>query len=268
MSRACLLVVAALLSFPMSASAHKFWLLPSQTSLSGSEPWVTVDAAISNDLFYFNHHAMPLTNLTISAPDRSTVEPENAASLRYRSVFDFPASQEGTYRVAIVNDGLFGSWEEDGERRRWRGTAETFAKEVPENATNLNVSETVSRVETFVTNGPLTKDTLKPTGRGLEMVPVTHPNDLYAGDQSRFRFLIDGEPAKELTVVAVKGGTRYRDAQNEIQATTDADGEATFAWSQAGMYWLEATTADDKTSVAQADNRRLTYVATLEVLPQ
>ena len=34
------------------------------------------------------------------------------------------------------------------------------------------------------------------------------------------------------------------------------------------MYWLETTISDDKTSLPQARQRRLSYVATLEVLPQ
>jgi hypothetical protein len=33
------------------AQAHRAWLLPSATVLSGTDAWVTVDAAISNDLF-------------------------------------------------------------------------------------------------------------------------------------------------------------------------------------------------------------------------
>jgi len=39
-------------------------------------------------------------------------------------------------------------------------------------------------------------------------------------------------------------------------------------WPEAGMYWLETGTEDKKTSVKQAAKRRLSYVATLEVLPQ
>ena len=39
-------------------------------------------------------------------------------------------------------------------------------------------------------------------------------------------------------------------------------------WPEAGMYWLETGTEDNKTSVKQAAKRRLSYVATLEVLPQ
>jgi hypothetical protein len=33
------------------------------------------------------------------------------------------------------------------------------------------------------------------------------------------------------------------------------------------MYWLDADVKDNKTSVPQAKERRLAYVATLEVMP-
>src|SRR4051812_47665795 len=43
---------AALLSTPAALSAHRMWLLPSATVFSGTDGWVTVDAAVSNDLFF------------------------------------------------------------------------------------------------------------------------------------------------------------------------------------------------------------------------
>ncbi|GAA4436192.1 DUF4198 domain-containing protein [Bremerella cremea] len=268
MHRSLVPAIAVLLCLPLSAFAHKVWLLPSQTVLSGAEPLVTVDAAVSNDLFYFNHFPLSLTNLTVTAPDGTKVEAENQATLRYRSVFDVPLKQEGTYRIAVINQGLFGNWEENGERRRWRGTPETFAKEVPADATNLQVSESVGRVETFVTNGAPTEKVFETTGKGIELVPVTHPNDLYVGEEAKFRLLVDGKPKAGLTVEIVRGGTRYRDKQEEMHLTTNAQGEITVEWKEPGMYWLETTDQDNNTTIPQAKNRRLSYVATLEVLPQ
>src|SRR5690606_12016613 len=143
----------------------------------------------------------------------------------------------------------------------------TFA-EVPEDAKDLEVSESVSRVQTFVTRGAPSETVLEPEGLGLELVPVTHPNDLYAGEEATFRFQVDGKPAAGLDVEIVRGGTRYRNAQDEIIATTDANGQFSVTWPEAGMYWLETSTSDDKVSMPQAARRRLGYVATLEVLPQ
>ena len=53
-----------------------------------------------------------------------------------------------------------------------------------------------------------------------------------------------------------------------IAMIPDANGQFSVTWPEAGMYWLEASTQDGKTSVPQASQRRLSYVATLEVLPQ
>ncbi len=260
------LALAALL--PLSALAHKAWLQPSQTVLAGTNPWITVDAAVSNDLFYFNHVPLRLDNLVITAPDGSTVQPQNSATGKYRSVFDVELKQQGTYRIAAVNSGLAGSWEVDGKPKRWRGTAATFATEVPQDAKNLQVSQTVGRNETFVTNGSPNDTALKPTGEGLELVPVTHPNDLFAGEQATFKLHIDGKPAAGLEVAITRGGTRYRNAQDEIKVKTDANGQFSVTWPEAGMYWLEAGSEDGRTSMPQATQRRLSYVATLEVLPQ
>ena len=74
---------------------------------------------------------------------------------------------------------------------------ENFAKEVPQNAEDLQASFLQSRIETFVTSGKPTTETLKITGSGLELAPVTHPNDLIAGSAATFQLMLDGKPAAE-----------------------------------------------------------------------
>ena len=108
---------------------------------------------------------------------------------------------------------------------------------------------------------------LKPTGVGLELVPVTHPNDLVAGEPINFKFYLDGKPASGVEVDVVPGGTRWRDTQNENKYTTDKDGQISMTWNTPGMYWLQADIQDDKASVKQAKSRRASYVATFELLP-
>ncbi|MDR6674005.1 DUF4198 domain-containing protein [Xanthomonas sp. 1678] len=268
MKRSLVLALAIAAVLPFSALAHKAWLQPSQTVLAGERPWITVDAAVSNDLFYFNHVPLRLDTLAITAPDGSTVQPQNPATGKYRSVFDLELVQTGTYRLALVNDGLFANWNEKGQRKRWRGNAASFASEVPKDAKDLQVSQSLGRVETFVTNGAPNQTALKPSGKGLELVPVTHPNDLFAGEKASFKLQIDGKPAAGLAVEIVRGGTRYRNAQDELKLTTDAQGGFSVTWPEAGMYWLQTTSEDTKTSLPQAKQRRLSYVATLEVMPQ
>lgn len=261
---AALALIAAL---PLTAQAHKTWLLPSDTVLSSEKAWITVDAAVSNDLYYFNHVPLRLDALNVTAPDGSAVSPQNPHTGQLRSVFDLELATPGTYRIALASNGLFASWEEDGETKRWRGRAEDLAKSVPKEADKLQVTQAQSRIETFVTLGRPSRDSIAPAAQGLSLEFVGHPNDLVVGDTAKFRLLLDGAPAKGVDLEVVNGGTRYRDAQDEIKLSTDEGGAFEVTWPSAGMYWLEASVSDGKAAVAPATQRRASYVVTLEVLP-
>jgi uncharacterized GH25 family protein len=156
-------------------------------------------------------------------------------------------------------------WEEDGKPKRWRGPAAQMADGIPTNAAKLDVEQVQRRVETFVSVGK--PSALAPTGKGLELVPLRHPNDLYAGEPAKLRFLLDGKPAR-IDVQIIAGGTRYRDAPAEMRLTTDANGEVTVTWPAAGLYWLDAVIQDEASTVPTVKKRRAGYNATFEVLTQ
>lgn len=261
-------LAALLLALPNAAQAHRAWFLPSATVLSGEENWITVDAAVSNDLFYFNHVPLRLDDVAVAQPDGSAGKLENASTGKYRSTFDIHLDSEGTWKIGSERHGMFGRYTLDGESHRLpRGTkAEEVADLIPAGATNVEVRESIMRNEIFVTLGAPTDAVFQPTGKGLELVPVTHPNDLVAGEEATFRFLIDGKPAADVEIAVIPGGSRYRNQQMEIDLKTDDAGEARVTWPEPGMYWLEASAKDDKTSLPQASERGLGYVTTLEVM--
>ena len=64
--------LAAALILPVSAQAHKMWIVPSTTVVSSDDAWVTVDAAVSNDLYYPDHFPAQLDQLVISAGSSPT----------------------------------------------------------------------------------------------------------------------------------------------------------------------------------------------------
>lgn len=282
-------------ALPGSAQAHRQWMLPSATVLSGDDIWVTVDAAVSNDLFYFEHVALPLDNVTAIAPDGTEAKIENPGKGRYRSTFDVHLTQKGTYKIGSASVGVMGSYTLNGEQKRLpRGlTKDKVAAAIPAGATDVRVTEASNRNEIFVTVGAPTDTVFKPTGEGIELVPVTHPNDLLAGEEAVFQFLLDGQPAVGLTVTVIPGGIRYRDVLGQMDFKTGTDGKVKVTWPTPGMYWMNVSTGGGREGgpgepgkaapapgskgpglvpkggdldMPPATGRRASYVTTLEVL--
>ena len=223
------LAAALALCLPFAAGAHDVWVVPSSTVLSGADSWITVDAAVGNDKFHFNHAPLRLDGLAVTAPDGSAAEAENLNRGKLRSTFDLQLKQSGTYRVAVVNDGVFARWKEDGKPKRYFGKPEGMAQAVPAKADELEVSQSLGRVETFVTAGK--PSAVKPVGRGLELAPVTHPNDLYAGETATFQMLLDGQPAPDLEMTIVAGGIAIatRSARSRPRPTRTASSRSVAA---------------------------------------
>jgi uncharacterized GH25 family protein len=266
--------VAATLSTP--ALAHRQWLLPSTTTLAGTSEYVTVDAAVSNDLFYADHVAIDPEQVQVWAPDGSKGMIENPAKGRYRGTFDVKIDKPGTWAIGIERAGVGGSFQVDGET--WRvgmmrmrpGSAPVKSvksvAEIPANATEVKLTESVSRNMTYVTAGAPTKTVFTPQSKGLAFDPITHPSELVSDEEAQFRFLVDGKPAAGVKVTIVPGGKKYRAAEDAQELTTGPDGVRKVTWPVAGMYWVSASVSDNKPSEARATERRMNFTTTLEVV--
>lgn len=259
-------------AFTSATQAHRAWILPDVTVLSGEAPTVAFDAAVSNEIFNFDHFALSTDSIKAIAPDGSSVVLENPAKARYRSTFDLTLKQQGTYRVFTASEGLRASWEtKDGKRGFYPGrgqpySPEGFEKSVPKNAKNLEITQFSRRMETFVTSGEPSEEILAIAGKGIELKTVSHPNDLYLSEPAKFQLMIDGKPAAGAEVTLVREGSRYRDNQEAITLKTDEKGVFIVNWNGSGRYFLEAEYADTNAKIP-ATKRMGTYSAVFEVLP-
>ena len=260
-----LLTLAAVLAAPMAAQAHRAWMAPTSTVLSGNDAWVAFDAGMSNGVFIPDHAAMRMNGLTVTAPDGALVQPEHLMQGQYRTTFDVHLTQNGTYKIANVMNGFMASYTLDGEQKRWRGSAAEFPAALPQGATDVRATRTSNRIETFVTLNNPTDTVFVPTNEGLELIPVTHPNDLVAGEAATFTLLNDGQPAAGLDVTVARGGLRYRDNPEESTVKTGPDGTFSVTWPEPGMYWLNAAVRSEGQGDQPGANAQ--YVAVVEVLP-
>lgn len=268
------LALAGLSLVSLSAQAHKPYLLPSTTEVEPARDgsaWVTFDAAVGENLFTIDF-TLKLDGLVITAPDGSALQPQNLNNGKLRSTFDLNLPKPGTYKVALVNASVMGSYKDkEGNMKRFRATEDTLAKEVPADATDVKVSRQESRLETFVSTGTPDMKVFTPTGKGLEMVPLSNPTELHAGDKVTWRFLVDGKPAANLGVSLFQGGVKFRGTLGEIRHSTNDKGELTLSLPAAGQYMVSTSWPEVKRVEGQPPQmvpRRVTYSAVVEILPQ
>ncbi len=277
-----LLAAAALLTLPVGASAHRQWMVPSATVFSGTDSGVTIDAASSNDLFFADHRPMPLGAVKVWAPDGSEGRIEHPSTGNYRSTFEVRLDKPGTWKIGTLTSSVSGTFKLNGEERRVGGrpgggmapagpggparAPMVSVADIPAEATDVKLTEMIGRNEVYVTADAPTTTAFKPTGKGIELDPVTHPDELVAGETASFRFLVDGKPAAGLKVTVVPGGKRYRNDDGAVDVTTGADGVAKIDWPAAGLYWINSSLTDNNPSEPRATQRRLSYTTTVEVL--
>jgi uncharacterized GH25 family protein len=249
-----------------AAHAHRAWFVPSSTVVSGDNAWVTIDGAVSNNLFFPDHRPMQIDAISITAPDGSSVKPVNATVGQYRTTFDLKLL---TRRAPTASLRPIAASTRRGRKaqRRSAGAARwpSMWRRASTRSRALQLTLSSRRVETFVTNGAPSE--IKPTGKGLELVPVTHPNDLYSGEEITFKLTDNGKPAANVEVTVIAGGDRYREEAGELVVKTGADGTVKLTLENAGMYWLEAESRGTSSMEGKPVNSMSTYVAVLEVLP-
>jgi uncharacterized GH25 family protein len=107
-----------------------------------------------------------------------------------------------------------------------------------------------SRADTYIYKGT-DNYTVRPSNKGVELIPLTSPNKLLLGGQLAFRVMENGKPVPYSRIVVVaddehfirhRTGDLY-DVDNirESNIVVDADGEFTFHPKQAGLHFLFVT---------------------------
>jgi uncharacterized GH25 family protein len=268
-------VALALLGAAISAQAHRPWMIPNTSVIeSDREAWVTIDGAVSEGLFEIDHMPLRLDGLTVTDPDGATTLAPAATTGKHRSTVDIRLPKDGTYRITLAATNVMGSYKLNGEMKRFRATEQTLSKEVPAGATEVRSTTVHQRQDTFVTLNKASTGALKPTGAGLELVTLTNPTELHAGEKARFRFQLDGKPLPNFPFSLIPGGVKYRGTANEVRLTTDAKGEASFTLPAPNMYWLSANFPANAPrgpggpGEGPAESTRYSYSATFEILPE
>lgn len=275
MTKAIALTAATALLMMTSAAEAGPYVLPSAVQFEGKEAYVTVDASTAEHAFDLGR-AIPLDGLVITGPDGNALTPEAIQTGRARSSFELKLTQPGTYRFAIVQKSVMGSYTLNGETKRFRGNADTYAKDLPAGAADIKVSTMLSRIEAYTSLGAPNDKVLQATAEGLQIIPQSSPSELIAGETTAFVAYLDGKPIGDLDVRLIPGGARFRGVLNDVAYKTGPDGRFEVKWTSGGLHNMvanfpprrpQADAGSAESRGAALPERRVSFSATFEALP-
>ena len=278
--------MAALTVFFFSSErawAHGRYILPSHTVLSGDKAQsVTLIASISNDFF---HPDRPMANNAqgvdpgpmlrglFNSLDTHAVSPSGELSpmswqaFARASVADLTLSEEGTYRVSMVQtDSLMTTFvEPEGKFNRIFGPSPM----IPDDAQDVAKFAVNARVDSFMTRNQLNQKAWLPQGVGLELTGDTHINDVFANEPVAFQLMLNGKPlTQSIETTWIRGGTRHRNDRQPLKVASRADGKLSFVFPEAGYWALEADIAVAPKEGESIEQRYYSLYLTLEVFPE
>jgi len=250
------------------AGAHSRWLLPSHYTLSSEQgEWIALDATASNEVFNVDK-ALSIDPLSILTPSGKRTRPSSTYKAHRKSVADYFIKESGTYKVTNnASASYFSSYKVGDKHQRARANKLELKALVPSNATNLQTTFGLTRIETYITmNNPTENYGID--GKFLELRPVTHPSEIVEQETATFAFTYHGKAQAGVEVEVQRDGARYRNNPEVIKLVSNAKGEISFTPTQAGRYLLIAEYQQDAKNKTLADKEHggvfLTFEAQLQ----
>lgn len=263
-SLCALAVVAASSSF-----AHDLMVLPSKSILSAVPANVAVDVTATHNVYRFDKAVSP-DNVTVYGPDGKRIRDLGTmVKGATRTSFDLNVTEEGTYKITYGSSmaGYMTTYEvgERNTRKRLRGNQQEMADQIPADAKNIETTKMGRTGVTYITSKAPTDTVLKPSNKGFEMVPVTHPADYINGEEIEIKALMDGKPLAGAKVVVKAESAIYGIAEEPVEVSTDKSGVASFTLDNAGRY-NAAVSYSGPSSDPLADKEAYTVFYTFEVV--
>ena len=237
-----ILCALAIICIASSAGAHVPFLKPNQFNILHHR--FVIESSYTEFPFQADF-AMKVPAFTMVMPDGAITSISDYVETKGAVYLQPEITMDGTYRFST------------GVRKgpKYRGVESSDGKLYFSQDTNRVEGKKIelqyfNSADVYVIKG---KSNYQPMAlnKGVEIIPLTSPNDLYLGQELAFKVLNNGKPAKNARVVVTYDNEHYEfhrhgdlyDVENERESNihTDSEGKFTFKPKQAGMVLLFVT---------------------------
>lgn len=217
----------------LAAHAHTPYLLPSSFDVQPKEV-IGVDAGFT-EKFFVPAVAFGETAFSIVTPEGARIAFGDIHQFKQRTVAEqILPDEKGTYRLSTGPrlGAVFRTWERNGKTE----SARDPKKVMPADARLLSHYQSLSIAEAYVTAGKPSAKALAPLGKGLEIVAITHPSDLFVNEKFDFVVHYDGKPLPNQKVSVYRSAMDLASQSTVQHLSTDADGKVALPLTKSGLY--------------------------------
>jgi uncharacterized GH25 family protein len=274
MRRLILTAIGSSMALSTAALAHTPYVAP--VNFAPDRDHVTLEAALAETNYFVPDFPIRGAEFTVIGPAGETAKAKST-ELRELAVVEAALPQQGTYRITTGDrPGRRGKWAKVGGK--WlvvrngpvsdddAGATAIEEAKLPAGAEVMNTQSFI-KAETYVTRGKPTAGPLKPTGQGLELVPETHPSEIYAKQPFKFVLMNDGKPASGAAFSVARANDLYADKRFALEGKSGADGKAQAVFDQPGVYVLEVHYPERAEGSPTPVARSAIYSLSFEVTP-
>lgn len=256
--------LAVVLAATQASAGHMPYLEPK--TFGPRRDVVTVEAAMAEEatLFVPDFAIRGSGDYAVTDPSGATKKIEGVTTLKELAIFEAPTPTEGTYRITsgeragrsgklVKIDGVWRNVrpvggplrppEAGGGAKPPEGAAPPANGPIDEDkipvGAEVMATQSYLKADVYVSRGAPTAAALKPTGQGLEIAPVTHPDEAFAGEVFRFRLLIDGQPLANAPFTVSKAREGYEPQRFTAGGAAGADGGAQITLAKPGIYVIQ-----------------------------
>ena len=242
----CVFMVIFFTAVVTPVFGHQQWILPNFFYTNRESPWLGIEHTSGDQRFVSGHGSGTL--LTIIHPEGWRMgRPSSIFVGQTRTVGEIELREPGTYRIETDSPAKYVAEIEVDGKKRWvsKSKDQLPGKKI------LQSAHRWSQTTTFVTVKKYTKRVLEATGAFLEIVPVTHPNRIFAGKPFVVRVLSRGQLVPGQEVQAYSEMDSGHEAT--LAAVTNADGECELTFPSPGRYLLTTNLRQDAKDASRAN---------------
>ncbi len=229
----CILVATFFIVVITPVFGHQEWILPNFFYTNEKSPWLGIEHTSGNQRFVSGHGSGTLVSI-IHPEGWRMGRPSSILVGQTRTVGEIKLREPGTYRIETDSPSQYVAEIEVDGKRRWVSKS----KDQLSDAKIIQSMHNWFQTTTFVTVKEYTQGVLKATGTLLEIVPVTHPNQIFVGKPFVVRVLSRGQSVSGRRIRAYAETASGYDTP--LVTVTNADGECELTFPSPGMYLLTA----------------------------